>query len=183
MSAPKKLRGGSDSEVTKLKLLWRDSLSEDAKAFWQELFVSTQTQAAIRKELLANLKINLRFDKQLNAFRDWELEQRAMDLEAERQAEDERRFLAEFGADDLDAVRERVLKKSYARANALGDFSSVRKTIVQDLNVEKIKLDKRKVALLEQKAAQADATEKVLTDAELTAEQRAQRIKEIYGRT
>jgi len=42
--------------------------------------------------------------------------------------------------------------------------------------------DERKLALLEKKAAQADQTDKVLTDAELTPAERAQRIKEIYGR-
>ena len=45
-----------------------------------------------------------------------------------------------------------------------------------------VQLDERRVSLLEKKAAQADATEKVLTDAELTPEERAARIKEIYGR-
>lgn len=43
-------------------------------------------------------------------------------------------------------------------------------------------LAERRVELLEKKAAQSDATEKVLSDAELTPEQREQRIKEIYGR-
>ena len=42
--------------------------------------------------------------------------------------------------------------------------------------------DERRLVLLEKKAAQADETEKTLTDRELTPEQRAQRIKEIYGR-
>jgi hypothetical protein len=40
----------------------------------------------------------------------------------------------------------------------------------------------RKIKLLETKAAQAEQTDRVLTNAELTPEQRAQRIKEIYGR-
>lgn len=40
----------------------------------------------------------------------------------------------------------------------------------------------RKLQMAEKKAAQADATDKVLTDADLSPEERAQRIKEIYGR-
>lgn len=158
MSAPTKLRGGSESEITKLKALWR-GLSDDARSFWQELFVSQVSQAEIRKQLLAKLKVNLRFDKQLNQFRDWELEQRAMDLEAERQAEDERRFIEEFGSDQIEVVREKVLKKSYARAISAGDFSEARKTIVQDLNLEKISLDRQKFQFNAARAALAKSAE------------------------
>lgn len=42
--------------------------------------------------------------------------------------------------------------------------------------------DERRLVLLEKKAAQATATEKVLTDADLSPAERAQRIQEIYGR-
>ena len=180
MSAHKKLRS-PDSEITKLKVLWRDSLAEDAKAFWQELFVSASTQAAIRSELQKKLKVNLRFDKQLNAFRDWELEQRQLDIESERQLEDERRLKAEFGEWTLDQIREEVLKRSYARAMATGDFASGRKTIVQDLNVKKIAQDERKLVILEKKAAQADAAKGILENRELNEEQRAARMREVFG--
>lgn len=40
----------------------------------------------------------------------------------------------------------------------------------------------RRLQLSEKRAAQADQTVRVLSDAELSPEQRAQRIKEIYGR-
>jgi hypothetical protein len=181
MSATKKLRAGN-SELTKLKVLWRDSLAEDAKSYWQELFVSPDhTQAQIRQLIASKLKINLRFDKQLNAFRDWEMEQRQLELEEERQQEDERRFIEEFGSDNLDLIREKVLKKSYARSIAKGDFKSARATVVQDLNVEKVNLDKRKVAILEKKAAAFDQAKDVLTNKELSEEQRAQRMREVFG--
>ena len=180
MSAHKKLRS-PDSEITKLKVLWRDSLAEDAKAFWQELFVSASTQAAIRSELQKKLKVNLRFDKQLNAFRDWELEQRQLDLEAERQLEDERRLKAEFGDWTLDQIREEVLKRSYARAMATGDFASGRKTIVQDLNVKKVAMDERKLVILEKKAAAFDQAKDVLGDKKLTDDQKRQRMLQLFG--
>ena len=180
MSAHKKLRS-PDSEITKLKVLWRDSLAEDAKAFWQELFVSASTQAQIRKEMLAKLKVNLRFDKQLNAFRDWELEQRQLDLESERQLEDERRLKAEFGEWTLDQIREEVLKRSYARAMATGDFASGRKTIVQDLNVKKVAQDERKLVILEKNAAAFDQAKDVLGDKKLTDDQKRQRMLQLFG--
>lgn len=179
MSAPTKLRPGN-SEVTKLKLLWRD-LSDDARAFWQELFVGQTSQAEIRRQLLAKLKVNLRFDKQLNSFRDWELEQRTLDLEAERQEEDERRALAENPDWSLDQAREEVLKKAYKRASARGDFDLGLKTVVQDLNVKKISQNERKLALMEKKAAAFDTAKGVMENKELTEDQKRQRMLELFG--
>ncbi|MDE2102215.1 MAG: hypothetical protein KGL39_33525 [Patescibacteria group bacterium] len=51
-----------------------------------------------------------------------------------------------------------------------------------DLESRKLGLQERRVSLLEKKAAAFDAAKKVLTDADLSAEEREQRIKEIYGR-
>ena len=182
MSAPTKPRGGSESELTKLKILWRDSLAEDARYYWQELFVSKTTQAQIRAEILTKLKINLRFDKQLTAFRDWEQEQRFRELEAERQADDELRLKAQFGADwTLDQIREEVLKRSYARAIQEGDWAAGRKTIVQDLNVKKVSLDERKLKLLEAKAAQADKAKGILENRELSEAEKKSRMHELFG--
>src|SRR6516164_2910515 len=111
MNTHTKLRATQESELTKLKLLWRDSLDEEAKDFWRSLFVSPEsTQSQTRAMIAEKLKINLRYDSQLNRFRDWELQLRAQDLEAERQNDDERRIEAEFGDWDLDQVREEVLK-------------------------------------------------------------------------
>ena len=51
MTTPIKLRAGT-SELTKLKVLWRDTLSESTQAYWRSLFVSADsTQAQIRREL------------------------------------------------------------------------------------------------------------------------------------
>jgi hypothetical protein len=179
MSIQRKLHAGGKSELTKLKLLWRDSLAEDAKDYWRSVFVSPDsTLTQIREMIAEKLKINLCYDTQLNRFRDWELQQRAQDLEAERQEEDERRIQAEFGDWDLDQVREEVLKRSYARALVTGDFDAGRKTIKQDLNVQKSFMDERKLVLLEQKAAQADAAKEVIKS-KLTPEEQRRRLKEI----
>lgn len=51
-----------------------------------------------------------------------------------------------------------------------------------EIEKQKLSQGERKIVLLEKKAAQADATEQTLSDANLTPEQRQQRIKEIYGR-
>lgn len=177
MSAPTKLRGGQNSEITRLKGLWL-SMSDDARSFWQELFVSSVTQAEIRRQLAAKLKIQLRFDKQLNAFRDWELEQRSRDLEAERQLEDERRIRAEHPDWNLDQAREAVLKKSYERSIASGDFKLGLRTVVQDLNVKRTDLESRRIAVLEKKAAAFDQAKEVVAS-KLSPEDQRARLKEI----
>lgn len=165
MSSPTKLRAGN-SELTKLKVLWRDSLSEDARAYWQQQFASGEvTQAQIRAEMLSKLKINLRFDKQLTGFREWEMEQRQLDLEAERQEEDERRALADNPDWTLDQAREAVLAKAYRRAAAKGDFKLGLMTVDRDLSAKKISLDSRKLVLLEKKAAAYDRAQEILTKA------------------
>src|SRR5689334_10152620 len=97
MSAPEKLRGGSSAELTKLKTLWRDSLSESARDFWRALFVSDTKQADIRQQIAARLKVKLSYDPQLNQFRRWLKEQDLRDLEAERMTQDETDLKARFG--------------------------------------------------------------------------------------
>lgn len=151
--------------MTQLKAKWRE-LSDDARSFWSELFSSATKQADIRSQLLAKLKINLRFDKQLTVFRQWVQQQEVLDTEAEAMEDDQRRLNQEFGADwTLDQIREEVLKRSYARAITTGDFASGRKTIVQDLNVKKVALDERKLVMLEKKAEAYDRAQAALESA------------------
>lgn len=61
-------------------------------------------------------------------------------------------------------------------------FKSVMAAEKLNLKREELSQGERKLTILEKKSKQADATEKVLTDKELSTEERAQRIKEIYGR-
>ena len=144
MSDTPKLRGGSDSELTKLKALWR-GLPPDARAFWQELFVSPeQTQTQIRALILARLKINLRFDKQLNQFRGWESVQFQMDQEAEQAAEEERRLMAEHPDWTKEQVREDLLRRVYLRSRATGDARLGLKAIAADVKMETLRFDQEK---------------------------------------
>lgn len=145
MSAATKLRSGTGSELTRLKLLWRDTLSDEQRESWCSRFTGAEfTQAQLRSLLAEELGVRLKYDSQLNAFRDWELEQRARDLEAERQAEDERRALAEHPDWSLDQARESVLKKAYQRASAVGDFKLGLATVKQDLAAKALTLDRQK---------------------------------------
>jgi hypothetical protein len=63
-----------------------------------------------------------------------------------------------------------------------GDSLSWKRAQEVRIKGEALALAERKIKLLEAKAAQADETERTLTNAELTPAQREQRIKEIYGR-
>lgn len=69
-------------------------------------------------------------------------------------------------------------------ALAISEEDSLAWKRAQDIKVKNqaLVLLERRIKLLEAKATQADETDKVLKDAELSPEQRAQRIKEIYGR-
>lgn len=150
-----KLRGGSDSELTKLKALWRDSLSDLVRSAWRSRFASTDTQAAIRAEMKTKLKINLSFDSQLTNFRQWVEEQDAMDAEAERQTEEETRLREQHPDWDADRLRTEVINGSLRRALATGDFKGLGLKAVRadqaertgkfqaELETEKLKLAKQ----------------------------------------
>lgn len=136
MSAPKKPRGGSESEVTKFKLLWRDSLPPSAREYWRDQFASTRTQADLRAEIFAKLRINLKRDNQLTSFRDWLADQDLRDRQAERMEENERRIRDAHPGWSLDQVREEVLKQSYYEASATGDWKLGLKTVDKDLKAK-----------------------------------------------
>jgi hypothetical protein len=181
MSAPPKLRGNTQSEVTRLKKLWL-GWSDAEREAWRALFSSDTTQAAIRQRLKVEVGITLKSDGQLTGFRSWVQEQADRDAEAERQADDERR-LAELHPDwTAEQLRAEVIAATYRRALATGDFKLGLQTVTADQKERLISLDREKFEHLKAQAAQAGATEQVLDDAALTPEQRAQRIKEIYGR-
>jgi hypothetical protein len=185
MKKPDKLRatspGKPDSELTKLKARWRDTMSEPAREFWRVLFISPTSQAEIRKQISAKLHVRLEDDSQLNRFRDWELEQRQMDLEAERAAEEERRLIEEHPDWTKDQVREDLLRRFYNRARATGDAKLGLKTIAADAKLESLGLDREKLAILKRKAEQADTATGILKNKKLTEDEKRQRMLELFG--
>lgn len=127
MSTPKKPRGttGAVPELTKLKLLWRDSLDEAQRDFWRSQFAGTSTQAQLRALLKREHGINLSRDNQLTEFRSWLEAQDAMDSEAERQAEEETRLRSEHPDWDADRLRQEVISSAMRRAIVTGDFTGL----------------------------------------------------------
>lgn len=144
-NTPRKLNGGVESELIKLKRLWLKPEFEQYQETWRERFASGLTQLQIRNMLRDQLQINLLWDRQLTQFRQWVERQDALDAERTAMADDVDRILEEFGGDwTLEQVRDEILKRSYVRALATGDFESGRRTIAQEMNVKKVELDRVK---------------------------------------
>ena len=181
MSANKKLQG--NSELSRLKELWRDSMDESQREYWRSRFLSRDTQAAIRAELKQQLSVTLLYDNQLNAFRDWADDQWKLDLEAERQADDERRLKQEHPDWTKDDLREALLRCAYQRAKASGDFKLGLAAMKQDKSFEELTLDREKFEELKRKAAQADKAKGIMENPELSQQQREARMKHLFGLT
>lgn len=162
MSASQKPQ--QSGELSKLKELW-PKLAESVQGYWQEQFYSKRTQADIRKEMKAKLKIDLQWDDQLTRFRQWLFKQQERDDQAERMQENERRLKEQHPEWSLDQVREEVLRQSYFETLASGNFKLGLATVKQDLNAQKVSIDKRKLALLEKKAEAYDRAQAALTEA------------------
>lgn len=126
-----KLKGGSDSEVTRLKEKWAE-LPEEQRDYWRSRFVSKTTQADLRLELKQKLGVNLLYDPQLTRFRDWVDEQMMEDIEAARQADEERRLKEEHPEWTRDDLRNALIESAYRRARARGDFDLGLKVMKQD---------------------------------------------------
>lgn len=166
MSTPKKLQG-VETEMTRLKAAWL-KLSEDARSFWLELFVSETPQAEVRKQVLAKLKINLRFDSQLNKFRAWLEAQEQRELMAVKIEERKAELLA--GGATLEEAQEVLLTEAAAYSTAARDFKLGMKVSSEISKTVGSKLDERKLALLEKKSAAFDEVKKAVNSGGLTPE-------------
>jgi len=166
----RRLRGGTKSELTKFKRLWRDALGESEKDFWRSRWLSADTQAQVRAEIWERLGINLSYDDQLKEMRDYDWTQRQMDLEAERAREEERRTLEEHPDWTAEHVRDDLLERLVRRARAQGDAKLGLAAVKVDLQARLVTLDARRIALLEKKAAAYDQVKQAAGTGGLTPE-------------
>lgn len=164
--APRKLRapkpGEPLPEITKLKNLW-PKLSAEDRADWLELFGSPTSREEIRGLLLSKLNVNLEHDGQVGRFREWAEEQEPRYQEAQAVQDDIRDLEAQGLTGEQ--LRDELLKRMKARALNTGNFELGLKAIAQDVKVESLALDHRKLALLEKKAAADDLVQAALVDA------------------
>src|SRR5580704_4947235 len=80
---PRKL-SHPDSEVTKLKLLWRHTLTEAERDYWRQQFSSARSHLKLRQELEEKHGIKLKHDNQLIRFGRWRELEDAQKEEAEQ---------------------------------------------------------------------------------------------------
>ena len=181
MSKRGKLQGGS-SELTKLKALWLTwANSPDYRAYWRHQLQSQTTQAANRELLRDQTGVELKYDSQLTEFRDWMEEQDALDQEAERQRLEAAHIEQEHPDWSADQLREEVIRRSLLRAIASGQFGALGlKAVAAGQREKQHTLERDKFELMQRRAQQADQTEDTLKQP-LTDEEKAQRIREIYG--
>lgn len=156
--------GQPESAAQQLKAVWL-RLPEATQDYWREQFASSRTQADIRAEIARKLNVKLGADGKLTKFRAWLEDQDARAAQAERMEENEQRIKDAHPDWNLDRVREEVIRASYFETLASGNHSLGLKTVVQDLNVKKVNLDERRIALLEKKAAAYDRAQATLEEA------------------
>ena len=137
MSKPRKLTC-PESGVTKLKLLWRDSLSEPDRDYWREQFGSARSQSELRQELHDKYHLDLLYDMQLTRFRRWVDEQDALEAE-EQKAVADREELEKLGLTDAQ-LRDELLRRMKARALTRGDFNLGLQAIATAVRVEALQL-------------------------------------------
>ncbi len=162
MSAPQKLRGGSASEITRLKEVWL-RMAEASRDYWRSRFCSADTQSALRAELSKKLKINLTRDGQLTDFRSWDDANQQRELMAGKIEERKAELLA--GGMTLEEAQEVLLTEASAYSVAARDFSLGLKVSREISNTKRDSLEERRISILEKKAAAYDRAQQALTEA------------------
>jgi hypothetical protein len=192
MSTAPKPRGGQDSELTKLKLLspgqhetiwgWRTELVNDKPL----------TNAQIRNRIAQQFNVRLKLDKQLSQFWSWY----AVKLQLAKNESAVSALVEEYKSTNPDATPEQlqIIGQTFFTALALQQQDSQVWIATQRLNLDrdsartrfelerqKLSQSERKIVLLEKKAAAFDQAKGVMGDAALTEEQKAARMRELFG--
>ncbi len=184
LGATPKIRVGTADDMTRLKLIWRGSMTEREKDYWRELFLSPKmSQPQIRRHMLAKLKINLEFDVQLRRFREWDVVQQKMDDEQAKAEEYELKLRKEHPDWTKEQVREDLLKRFYNEAWARGDSKLGLRTVTADVRVETLQLNREKSQFDAAKAALKHAGElKAISTSKLTEMEKVNEVrKKLFG--
>jgi hypothetical protein len=172
--------GLPEMPMQRMKALWK-TLPESEQDYWRQQLSSSRLLSELRTEIRQKYQINFSGDCKVSHLRTWIAEQDERDAEAEHMLEDQDRLIKEFGTDNLDLVREKVLKLSYARTTSKKDIQLALATVRHDVSAKRVLIEERKLILLEKKSATADAAREALASMELTEEQKQQRIRELFG--
>ncbi len=149
------------SEVTRLKLLWRDTLPEAERDYWREQFASARSRPKLRQDLQDKFDIKLPYDMQLIRFCRW-LEDEDLRKQLAEEADWDR---AELEAQGLsgEQLREELLRRMKERALARGDFKLGAEAVKLDLRAEGVTISRQSFAL---KVRRADTLDRAVKRSE-----------------
>jgi hypothetical protein len=191
----KKLRGSATapSELTRLKALWRSGLKPAQREMilgWHDDPATTNAMARQGLEKVFGIKLSR--DGQLSQFWGW-LEQQS-DYEATNELLENFEEFTRTRNPDWSPEKVRSVALEFFIAHTVKRRDPAKFATIMQIDQaerfgqtkagferEKIDISKRKLNLLETKAKQADAARGILTNPELSEEQKAARMRENFG--
>lgn len=176
MSKPRKLRIPRDGrplpELTRLKQL----VTEMSRAEADELWERSESLSCVdwRAYVARTHGINLKSDRQVTDYRNWF--QDFLDLQDFNSAmERDEAELANSGK-SAEEIRELVIRKAYARAEAKRDSKLSMQVMDRDLSVADARRKEKELALKSEALAQAERKLKLLEEKERAAQQAKEQL-------
>ena len=150
-ASPERKLSHPTSPVTQLKLLWRNEFTEEERDNWREVFASPITNSDLRRAILAQYGVDLRYDTQLIRFRRWAdaYEERTEQIQAEAEAMAEATAALHEQGLTNDQIRSALLNRLQTRALVTGDFKLAAQAINLDLRIERNLITQRRLDLQE----------------------------------
>lgn len=181
MSQDAKLRAG-DSEMTKLKELWKKASFADSRPYWLEQLSSSRSQPELRAEILKKLKVNLQHNSQLSKFKTFAEGQEQRELMAQKIEERKKELLA--GGMSLEEAQDVLLTEAAAYSTAARDFKLGLKTSAEISKARSTTLDRDKFQFDATREAMAklDSLKAIKTNSKLTEAQKLEQARlELFG--
>lgn len=144
MTTPRKLTH-SQSDMTRLKTLWRDSFSNQERDYWRKQFESPRPLSELSRELQARYDVTLPHKMQLHRFRRWVAERDTLEAEA-RKAAAEMAELEKLGL-NAEQLREKLIHRMKILALARSDLHWGALALKLDLKAWRAALNQRRLAL------------------------------------
>jgi hypothetical protein len=167
---PKKLRGGLNQEIAKLKAAWQ-KMPDEIRKGWLDRLHSSETRREIRERIQRELNVNLVHDTQVTRIRYWAVDQEKRNEAAREKEETTKKLLAE--GKSLAEVQETLLRQATKHSLNEGDYnlglkasSEITKVQNTALSREKFEFNKTEVAMKHVDELKAIKKNSTLTDRE-----------------
>lgn len=170
--------GRPETAMERFKAAWK-KLSEPSQAYWREQLSSQRTQADLRREIKAKLKVELPADNYLTRFRSWLDAEDQRGVMAEKIEQRKKELLA--GGMTLEEAQEVLLVEAAAYSTAARDFKLGLKTSREITTMKAGALDRQKFEFDAARACLAKLPElKAVSDKpKLSDEEKAKAIQQI----